>query len=79
MTGAWIYKNETRDDYEGDAFNQVNSSGNFTVEDNRTGVNHFPAWFISFGGTSFWQWQRFEATAMNTSPPATSTATVRRT
>jgi hypothetical protein len=63
MTGAWIYKNETRDDDQSDAFNQINSSGNFTVEDNATSINHFPAWFISFGGTSFWQWQRFEGTA----------------
>lgn len=65
MTGAWIYKNETRHDDQGKAFSQVNSHGNFTVEDNTLGVNHFPAWFISYGGTSFWQWQRFEGTAMS--------------
>jgi hypothetical protein len=65
MTGAWIYNNETCDDDEGNALNQINSSGNFTVEDNATSINHFPAWFVSFGGTSFWQWQRFEGTAMS--------------
>jgi FG-GAP-like repeat len=65
MTGAWIYKNETRDDEIGDAFNQINSHGKFTVDDNLTSINRFPAWFISFGGTSFWQWQHFEGTAMS--------------
>ena len=62
MRGAWIYKNETRDDNEGDAFNQVNASGNFTVEDNAILINRFPAWFVSFGGASFWQWQQFDGT-----------------
>jgi hypothetical protein len=65
MTGAWIYKNETRDDNQSTAFRQKNSSGNFSVEDNAMSINHFPAWFISFAGTSFWQWQRFEGTAMS--------------
>jgi hypothetical protein len=65
MAGAWIYKNQTRDDDEGDAFNQINSSGNFTVEDNASHTNLFPAWSVSFGGTSFWQWQQFEGTAMS--------------
>jgi hypothetical protein len=64
MTGAWIYKNQTRDDDEGGAFNQINSSGNFTVEDNAANINLFPAWSISFGGASFWQWQQFEGTAI---------------
>jgi hypothetical protein len=36
MQGAWIYKNQTRDDDAGNAFNQANSSGKFTVEDNAT-------------------------------------------
>src|SRR5262249_47581340 len=65
MAGAWIYKNQTRDDDEGDAFNQINSSGNFTVEDNASHTNLFPAWSVSFGGASFWQWQQFEGTAMS--------------
>jgi hypothetical protein len=65
MTGAWIYKNETRDDDEGHAFKQINSHGNFQVEDNATSINRFPAWSVSFGGTSFWQWQQFEGTAMS--------------
>jgi len=65
VTGAWIYKNQTRDGDQGDAFNQINSSGNFTVEDNATNGNLFPAWSISFGGASFWQWQQFERTAMS--------------
>jgi hypothetical protein len=64
MTGAWIYKNQTRDNDEGDAFNQINSSGNFTVDDNAVNNNLFPAWSISFGGASFWQWQQFEDTAI---------------
>jgi hypothetical protein len=65
ITGAWIYRNETRDDDEGDAFNQVNSSGNFSVQDNLIFANYFPAWFVSFDGASFWQWQQFEGTAMS--------------
>jgi hypothetical protein len=65
MQGAWIYKNETRDDSQSDAFNQVNASGNFSVVDNATNVNRFPAWFVSFDGSSFWQWQQFESTALN--------------
>ena len=74
MLGAWIYRNETRDDDEGDAFNQegvsilsewAGVSSNFTVEDNRTSVNYFPAWFVSFGGASFWQWRRFDAQGMS--------------
>lgn len=60
LRGAWVYKNETRDDKIGDAFNQVNAVGRFHVTDNRTNVNHFPAWFISFGGSTFWQWRQFE-------------------
>lgn len=64
MRGAWIYKNETHDD-EADAFTQVNSSGNFWVKDNATHINRFPAWFVSFGGTSFWQWRQFDGTAMS--------------
>jgi len=62
MRGAWIYKNETRDDDEGDAFNQTNASGHFSVADNLILVNRFPAWSVSFGGASFWQWQRFDGT-----------------
>jgi hypothetical protein len=62
LRGAWIYKNQTRDDSEGGAFTQINSSGNFTVSDNATRVNLFPAWSVSFGGASFWQWQQFEGT-----------------
>jgi hypothetical protein len=65
MRGAWIYKNETRDDSQSDAFNQVNATGNFTVEDNKTSVNRFPAWFVSHGGTSFWQWQMFDPTTVS--------------
>jgi hypothetical protein len=60
MRGAWIYKNDTRDDDASDAFIQSNSSGNFHVEDNRTDIDEFPAWFISFGGYTFWQWRRFD-------------------
>ena len=65
MRGAFIYKNETRDDDTGDAFNQINSSGNFSVVDNLTNINKFPAWFISFGGSTFWQWRQFEAQGMS--------------
>jgi hypothetical protein len=61
MTSADVYKNETRDDSTNDAFVQINSSGHFNVTDNRTKVNRFPAWFISFGGSSYWQWRQFEA------------------
>jgi hypothetical protein len=65
ISGAWIYKNETHDDQTGDAFSQINSSGNFFVSDNKTSVDKFPAWFISFGGSTFWQWRRFEAQNMS--------------
>lgn len=59
---AAIYKNETRVDSTADAFHQVNSrGGDFFVTDNRINVNKFPAWFISFGGSTFWQWRQFEA------------------
>lgn len=64
MRGAFIYKNETHDDSRGHAFSQTNSSGNFSVVDNRTGIDRFPAWFISFGGSTFWQWRQFEAQGM---------------
>jgi FG-GAP-like repeat len=64
MRGAWIYKNETIDDDAGDAFTQIRALGNFHVSDNRTKVNRFPAWFIAFGGASFWQWRQFEAQEM---------------
>jgi hypothetical protein len=63
MLGAWIYKNETH--HRAEAFLQINSSGNFSVSDNMTGVNKFPAWFIRFGGSSFWQWRRFESQSMS--------------
>ena len=65
MKGAWIYKNETHDGDASHAFSQINSSGNFHVEDNRTSIDKFPAWFISFGGTAFWQWRRFEAQGLS--------------
>ena len=67
LRGAWIYKNETRDDDPDDAFTQVNSKGNFHVKDNRTEIDKFPAWFISFGGSTFWQWRRFDAQGMSAS------------
>lgn len=60
MKFASIYKNETRDNSMAHAFVQSNSSGNFSVTDNHTNVNKFPAWFISFGGSTFWQWRQFE-------------------
>jgi hypothetical protein len=65
MRGAWIYRNETRHTREGDAFTQTNASGNFDADRNALGVNRFPAWRVSFGGTSFWQWRRFDATAID--------------
>lgn len=65
LQGAWIYRNTTRDDNTDDAFNQRHACGNFHVEDNRTNVNHFPAWFISFGGSTFWQWRRFDGQGMS--------------
>ena len=65
MRGALIYKNETHDLHAGHAFSQINAFGNFSVFDNRTGVNKFPAWFISFGGSTFWQWRQFEAQGMS--------------
>jgi hypothetical protein len=65
MTGAWIYKNETHADDSDDAFSQINASGNFSVTDNRTDIDRFPAWFISFSGSSFWQWRQFEAQSMS--------------
>lgn len=65
LKGAWMYKNETHDDDEGDAFKQTNAHGNFFVEDNRTNIDWFPAWFISFGGSTFWQWRQFEAQDMS--------------
>jgi len=64
MKGAWIYKNTTRSTQIGSAFTQINAQGRFHREDNRIGINNFPAWFISFGGSSFWQWRRFDAQGM---------------
>ncbi|MFZ0749452.1 MAG: VCBS repeat-containing protein, partial [Pyrinomonadaceae bacterium] len=65
MNGAWIYKNETHHSLLPFAFLQINSSGNFFVSDNKVGVNKFPAWFMRFGGSSFWQWHRFETQGMS--------------
>lgn len=65
MRGAWIYKNETHHHAIFAPFRQINSSGNFFVSDNKLGVNKFPAWFISFGGSTFWQWRQFEAQGMS--------------
>jgi hypothetical protein len=64
MQGAWVYKNETHDDKSDDAFTQPRAQGRFHVSDNRTNVRRMPAWFISFGGASFWQWRQFEAQEM---------------
>jgi hypothetical protein len=60
MRGMWIYKNATHEDNASNAFSQENAGGNFHVEDNRTNIDEFPAWFISFGGSAFWQWRRFD-------------------
>jgi hypothetical protein len=65
MKGAWIYKNDTHDNRVDNAFSQINSSGHFHAEDNRTNINKFPAWFVSFGGSSFWQWRRFDGQGMS--------------
>lgn len=65
MRGAFMYKNETHDDDASDAFTQLNASGHFSVWDNRTNISRFPAWFISFGGSTFWQWRQFEAQGMS--------------
>ncbi len=62
--GAWIDHNETHDGDAGDAFTQVNAHGNFHARDNRTGVNYLPAWYVSFGGGSHWQWRQFDKTPM---------------
>jgi hypothetical protein len=64
IKGAWIYKNTTRSTHIGIAFTQINAQGRFHLEDNRIGINNFPAWFISFGGSSFWQWRRFDGQGM---------------
>ena len=50
IRGAWIYKNETSDDKEGDAFAQnvfplVNARVRFNVTDNATGVRRRPDGF----------------------------------
>jgi hypothetical protein len=65
MKGAWIYKNETHRPSLLSPFRQINSSGNFFVSDNKTSVNKFPAWLISFGGSTFWQWRQFETQGMS--------------
>lgn len=65
LGGAYVYKNETRESDAGDAFEQIFASGRFSVKDNRTSVNKFPAWFISFSGSTFWQWRQFEAQGMS--------------
>jgi hypothetical protein len=65
LRGAFLYKNETHDDEAGDAFTQVNSTGRFSVQDNRTNVGKFPAWFVSFGGSTFWQWRQFESQGLD--------------
>ena len=65
MRGMWIYKNEygKRTGYA--PYSQINSSGRFHVSDNRENVGKLPAWFISFGGKSLWQWRRFDKLGMS--------------
>ena len=65
MKGAWMYKNTTIDNNAVSAFSQVNSGGNFHRSDNRLKISEFPAWFISFAGSSFWQWRRFDGQGMS--------------
>lgn len=66
IRGAWVYRNETLHDKAKRAFAQVHASGSFHVEDNRTGIEVGPAWFISFAGSTFWQWRRFDSGATET-------------
>jgi len=61
LQGAYIYKNDTRDHNSYYAFTQINALGHFSATDNRENINHFPAWFISFGGSTFWHWRQFES------------------
>jgi hypothetical protein len=62
---AKVWANEFRHLYAATAANQVNASGSFYAWDNLIAVNHFPAWFVSFGGGSFWRWRRFDSLAMS--------------
>jgi hypothetical protein len=54
IRGAWVYKNETSDDKESDAFTQINASGRFSVQDNAVGVRRRPEGFASSTAASFW-------------------------
>ena len=62
---ANVWANEFRHLYAAAAANQVNATGNFYAWDNLIAVNYFPAWFVSFGGDSFWRWRRFDPLAMS--------------
>jgi hypothetical protein len=62
---ACVWANEFRHIYEDDAANQVNHYGRLFVWDNRVNVNHFPAWFVSFSGASFWRMRRFDSLPMS--------------
>ena len=62
---ATVYRNETRADSPDTAFQQSSAFGNFFVRDNATRVSRFPMWRVSFTGATFWQWQRFDATALS--------------
>ena len=52
IRGAWVYKNETSDNKEADAFTQINARGRFNVTDNATSVRRNPDGFGS-SSTSF--------------------------
>jgi hypothetical protein len=61
--GAWIFRNKFLGN--DDAVQQVNTSGgalntnHMFVYDNNYGIAPGPAWFVSWGGQSFWQFRRF--------------------
>jgi hypothetical protein len=61
---ARVWGNEFRHGSAGDAADQTNASGNFLRYDNLTGVNRLPGWFVSFSGSSFWRFRRFDGTSM---------------
>jgi hypothetical protein len=62
---AYVWRNEFRHTYVSSAIQQTNAEGNLVQWSNPTSVNHFPAWFVSFSGESFWRWRRFDGLAIS--------------
>jgi hypothetical protein len=71
LLGAAVWSNEFLHGSEAAAVRQESKGKkidvwvNLSTSSNLLAVDHFPAWFVSFGGTSFWRWRRFDALRMS--------------